>query len=190
MFWLQSAADALIDRLRERVTPHTFLIERDDVFEVKRTPSLVLQGPDLTEHEARRSMEPVVSKDIASLTYELDQPVRFYHADFEVILTCAKQAQLFELQAKVLDMFASLSYLDLSNGPKLGITEITPMGGLKKPNLSNLRQSVGRYRIEDVPLMPGETVTGKLITTVVTEFRDEDTSELIGERTYREEVQP
>ncbi len=39
-----------------------------------------------------------------------------------------------------------------------------PLGGLKRVNLSNLRQASGRCRIEDCPIYDGRVSTGKLAT--------------------------
>jgi hypothetical protein len=45
----------------------------------------------------------------------------------------------------------------------LNLTELTPLGGLKRVNLSNLRQASGRARIEDCPVYDGIVREGKLI---------------------------
>jgi hypothetical protein len=48
------------------------------------------------------------------------------------------------------------------------------MGGLGRVNLTNLRQSSGRYRIEDCPIYGGEVTTGKLATGLVIELAGQD----------------
>jgi len=54
----------------------------------------------------------------------------------------------------------------------LNLTEIVPLGGLRRVNLSNLRQSSGRCRIEDCPVYDGLVKTGPLIKDRRFEFRD------------------
>jgi len=54
----------------------------------------------------------------------------------------------------------------------LNITELVPLGGLRRVNLSDLRQSSGRCRIEDCPVYDGLVETGPLIRDRKFEFRD------------------
>lgn len=182
MSLLQLAADTLIDRLRAEVLEQTVLIATDDLHEVKRTPSLLLQGPKLQEHDERRSMDLLVSKDLEALTFEAERSPRFYHADFEVVLTCARQEELFSFQQKFMTFMQRTPWLIINESVKFALQEVTPLGGLNKPNLSNLRQAAGVYRIEDVPVFDGQVIEGKLCKTVVTEFRDAESGELISER--------
>jgi hypothetical protein len=49
------------------------------------------------------------------------------------------------------------------DGDRLPITELVPIGGLNRVNLSNLKQSSGRYRIEDCAVYGGQAVQGKLV---------------------------
>jgi len=46
------------------------------------------------------------------------------------------------------------------------------MGGLFRPNLSNLRQSAGRYRLEDVLVYDSSLTQGKLIIDRVFDYRE------------------
>ncbi len=53
---------------------------------------------------------------------------------------------------------------------ELPLTEVTPLGGGRRVNLSNLRQASGHLRIEDCPVGAADTLqtnTGKLILTPV-----------------------
>jgi hypothetical protein len=54
----------------------------------------------------------------------------------------------------------------------LNLTLLAPLGGLRRVNLSNLRQASGRCRIEDCPVYDDVVTEGKLIHTRVFEFRD------------------
>ena len=54
----------------------------------------------------------------------------------------------------------------------LNITELIPLGGLNRVNLSNLRQSSGKCRIEDCPIYDGLVRDGKLVRDVTFEIRD------------------
>lgn len=191
MSLLPLAIDTLIDRLRAEVLEQTVLISNDDLYEVKRTPSLLLQGPKLQENGRRRSMDLLVAKDKEALTFEAERSPRFYHADFEVLLTCARQEDLFVYQQKFLTFMQRTPWLIIDDSVKFALQEITPLGGLNKPNLSNLRQAAGVYRIEDVPVFDGQVIEGKLISKVVTEFRDLESGEIITEREVTsEEVTP
>lgn len=172
MSLLKLATDTLVDALRAAVCEHTVLVGRDDFFELKRSPSLILQGPKLEEHAERRTMDRLVETDRDAGTFTEQDFPRLYHADFEVILTCAKQEELFEKQQKLLSFVQRTPWLVVDEKTKFALVEMTPLGGLQKPNLSNLRQAVGIYRIEDVPVFGGEVREGKLITKAIFEFRD------------------
>ena len=54
----------------------------------------------------------------------------------------------------------------------LPLTELVPLGGLRRVNLSDLRQSSGRCRIEDCPVYDGQVESGPLIKDRAFEFRD------------------
>jgi hypothetical protein len=54
-------------------------------------------------------------------------------------------------------------------GP-LNLTERVPLGGLRRVNLSNLRQATGGLRMEDCPVYDGLVTHGKLIRDRTFEF--------------------
>ena len=67
---IRTVIETLIRLVQSEVLPEAVLVAPDDVFEVKRTPNLLLQGPTLHENAARRSMAPLIHKDVPSLSYE------------------------------------------------------------------------------------------------------------------------
>jgi hypothetical protein len=46
---------------------------------------------------------------------------------------------------------------------KFFLLEMVAIGGLDRPNFSNLRQAAGKYRIEDVPVFDHALEEGKLV---------------------------
>jgi hypothetical protein len=129
----------------------------------------------LVEDKPRRTMAQEIVKDTDTLTFESRPYPRLYHLDFDFVATTAKEAELVDLVARIVGFFAFHREIEIPpDGDKLALTEVTPMGGLGRVNLTNLRQSSGRYRIEDCPIYGGEVTTGKLATGLVIELAGQD----------------
>jgi len=173
---LQLVVESFIRLVRSEIHPETVLMAADDVFEVTATPSVVLQGPTLTEDTARRTQSCLVVPDKAALTYEECRQPRLYHLDFDIIITTAKQQELLELIEKMARFHQLHTVIPVGEYGALNLTEATPLGSLKRVNLSNLRQASGRCRIEDCPVYDGLVRSGKLIAVVDTQTFMENTN--------------
>ena len=181
---IRTVIETLIRLVQAEVLPEAVLVAPDDVFEVKRTPSLLLQGPTLVENSGRRTQARLFEKDIPSLSYEECRHPRLYHLDFDLILTTAAEGDLLELGEKVTCFFQLYPVLPIGQDGTLNLTELVPLGGLRRVNLSNLRQSSGRLRIEDCPVYDGRVTQGKLIRDRTFEFRGQTSTELTETRTF------
>lgn len=53
----------------------------------------------------------------------------------------------------------------------LNLTELVSLGGLKRVNLSNLRQASGRCRIEDCPVFDGRVIIGPLVKEILLDIK-------------------
>ena len=168
---LRLAVEALIRLAQDVILAGAVLVPPDDLFEVTATPSLMIQGPTIGENRNRRSEAHRVARDLASLTYRRCKTPRFYHLDFELVLTAADTATLLDFQEKVARFFQQHPSIHIEDRGSLNLTELTPMGGLKRVNLSDLRQSAGRCRIEDCPVFDGMIQSGPLIRDRRFEFR-------------------
>ncbi len=165
-----SAAEELVRLFKREVHENAQLIAADDVFEVKATPSLLLQGPTLTENGRRRSLTRYVEKDLPGLTYAESKAPRLYHLDFDIIVTTASQLELLALQEAVARLYQAHPAIAIGDVGSLNLTELIPVGGLRRVNLSNLRQASGRARVEDCPVYDGQIHHGKLIRDRTFEF--------------------
>lgn len=56
------------------------------------------------------------------------------------------------LTGRVACLYQQHPVLPVDDIGTLPLTELTPLGGFRRVNLSNLRQSSGRLRIEDCPV--------------------------------------
>ena len=172
MFSVRDAVGTFIRLVQGEIAPQAALVPPDDVVEIPRVPSLLLHGPTLVENKARRTMAKEIVKDTDALTYEERPYPRFYHLDFEFTATTAKEAELVDLVTKIVTFFAFHRELEVPpDGEKLNLAELTPMGGLARVNLTNLKQSSGKYRIEDCPVYGDEVETGGLIVTRTFEYQ-------------------
>lgn len=106
----------------------------------------------------------LTKRNEADLTFEQCRHPRLYHLDFDVIVTTGKEAELLDLTEKLARFYQLHPMLAVDEHGSLAITELVPLGGLKRVNLSNLRQASGKCRIEDCPVYDGRVVTGKLAT--------------------------
>ena len=163
MYSVRDVVENFVRLIKSEILQEAVLVPPDQAFEVQRTPSLLIQGPRLIENKTRRTMAKEIVKDIDALTFEEREYPRFYHLDFDVVATTAKEAELIDLVAGIVVFFAFHREIEiLQDGDRLNLTELVPMGGLNRVNLTNLRQSSGRYRIEDCAVYGGEVVEGKL----------------------------
>ncbi len=170
MYSLREVIDAFIRKLQAEITPQAVLINKNDLFETTDIPSLVIQGPEVIENKERRSQAKEILKDTDTLAYEERNYPRFYHFDFDFILTTGTEPELLDLQEKIIKFFLNNLELAVNEDDKVVLVELTPMGGLFRPNLSNLRQSAGKYRIEDVLVYDDNLVQGKLIVDRTFEY--------------------
>ena len=160
---IRPVTETLLRLAKEEIDPKVVLVASDDVFEVPKVPSVVFQGPTLTENRDRRTMALLVERSIPDLTYQKTRAPRLYHLDFDVVVTAPHEGELLDLTEKVSRFYQLFPILFLAGRGSLNLTELVPVGGLARVNLSNLRQSTGRLRIEDCPIYDGHVETGKLI---------------------------
>jgi hypothetical protein len=181
---IRTAIETFIRLVQAEVLPDAVLVAPDDSFEVKRTPSLLLQGPTLVENAARRTQARLIQKDTASFSYEECRHPRLYHLDFDLILTTDTEVELLEIGERVARFFQLFPVLPIGQEGTLNLTELVPLGGLRRVNLSNLRQASGRLRVEDCPVYDGRTVQGKLIRDRTFVFQGQSPTELSETRTF------
>ena len=172
MFSVRDVVETFVRLVKAEITANAVLVPPDDVVEVPRLPSLLLHGPMLAEDKPRRTMAKEIVKDTDALTYEERPYPRFYHLDFDITATTAKEAELVDLVAEVVAFFAFHREIEIPpDGEELNLTELTPMGGLARVNLTNLKQSSGKYRIEDCPVYAETVETGGLIVTRIFDYQ-------------------
>jgi hypothetical protein len=156
---------------KAEIDPKAVLVAADDAFEVKDVPSVILQGPTLTENRDRRTMVRIIEKQVADLTYTETRSPRLYHLDFDLVVTTGKESELLDLTERIARFYQRFPELTIPDRGALNVTELVPLGGLARVNLSNLRQSSGRLRIEDCPVWDGRVEVGKLIRDRIFEMR-------------------
>jgi len=169
---IRIVVESFIRLVKTEIDPDAVLVAADDAFEVPKVPSLILQGPTLVENGDRRTQARMVEKDVPNLSYEECRYPRLYHLDFDVIVTAAHEGELLDLQEKVARFYQRYPVLTVEDRGTINLTELTPLGGLRRVNLSDLRQSSGRCRIEDCPVYDGVVETGPLVKDRRFEFRD------------------
>ncbi|MCL4500212.1 MAG: hypothetical protein M1335_08300 [Chloroflexi bacterium] len=159
---LREVVESFVRLAKSEIHPGAVLVASDDVFEVTDVPSVVLQGPALSEDGARRTPAMLTRRNEADLTFEQCRYPRLYHLDFDIIVTTGKESELLDLTERVARFYLLHPVLNVGARGPLNLTELAPLGGLKRVNLSNLRQASGRCRIEDCPIYDGRIEHGKL----------------------------
>jgi hypothetical protein len=160
---IQTATEALVRLAKQAIYPDAVLVLPDDLFEVQRTPSVILQGPKLAENRFRRSQTHLFAKDVADLSFEECRFPRLYHLDFDLVVTVDRESELLQFHESVSRFLQLNPMITVADQGELNLTELVPLGGLARVNLSNLRQSSGRLRIESCPVYDGEIRNGRLI---------------------------
>lgn len=159
---MREVVESFIRLVKAEIHPNAVLVSSEDVFEVTKTPSFVLQGPMITENADRRTLAKMVTRHSDELTYDERNHPRLYHLDFDLIATTATEGELLDLMEKVARFYQLHPVLPSG----LSMTELVPLGGFKRVNLSNLRQASGRCRIEDCPVYDGKVRSGRLATGI------------------------
>ena len=177
MSTIQAATETLIRLAKHAIHPDIVLVFSDDLFEVQRTPSVILQGPKLTEDRLRRSQARLFEKDMADLSFEECCFPRLYHLDFDLVVTVDREAELLQFHEAVSRFIQLNTVIPIADKGELNLTELVPLGGLTRVNLSNLRQSSGRLRIESCPVYDGEIRNGRLIRDCTFQFHGDVTEE-------------
>jgi len=165
---IRLATEALIRLFQVEIDPHTLLVAADDVFEATEVPALLLQGPTPVEDARRRTLARWTEKDQSAMTFRSGRHPRLYHLDFELIASAGDERSLLTLVGNVAALYQRRPLLQVLDLGALPLTEVTPLGGWRRVNLSNLRQASGRLRLEDCPVGDADalqTETGRLIRT-------------------------
>lgn len=163
---MREVVETFIRLAKSEIHASVVLVASDDMFEVSNVPSVILQGPTLMENGDRRTQAMLTRRSREELSFEQCRHPRLYHLDFDVVVTTGQEADLLDLTEKLARFYQLHPMLLVGEHGSLNITELVPLGGLKRVNLSNLRQSSGRCRIEDCPVYDGRVITGKLATGV------------------------
>lgn len=95
-------------------------------------------------------------KNSADLSFEECRFPRLYHLDFDLVVTVDHESELLQFQEAVSRFLQLNPVISIVNKGELNMTELVPLGDLARVNLSNLRQSSGRLRIESCPVYDGE----------------------------------
>lgn len=175
---IQTVTESLIRLLKAEVHAECVLVASDDVFEVKKLPSLLLQGPSPSENHLRRCHSTHFELNQADLTTKQSRYPRYYNLDFDLVVTTGHEAELLQFQEKVSAFFAEHPEIEIGTFGKLNLTEIAPLGSGRRVNLSNLRQSSGKFRIEDCPVFSGKETEGRMISNVKVAFSGDAQSEI------------
>ncbi|HOV76253.1 MAG TPA: hypothetical protein PK967_20060 [Candidatus Hydrogenedentes bacterium] len=172
MTLLREVVESFIRLVKAEVASNAVLVPPDDVFEITKVPSFILQGPTPSEDGARRCPAPLLADDRATMTFTETAHPRLYHLDFDLVATAGDAASVLDMQEKTTRFFQTHLLLPVGDRGELNLTLLIPLGGWRRVNLSNLRQVSGRCRIEDCPVYDDEVREGRLIHTRVFEFRD------------------
>ncbi len=149
---IRLATEALIRLLKTEIDPDAVLMAADDVFEAVQVPALLLQGPTLTEDARRRTLAHWTARDQATMTFTGGAYPRLYHLDFDLVVSTGTERTLLTLTGQVATLYQRYPMLAVNGLGALPLTELTPLGGMRRVNLSNLRQASGRLRLEDCPV--------------------------------------
>lgn len=172
MTLLREVVETFIRLVKAEIAPNAVLVSPNDVFDVPKVPSLVLQGPTPVEDAARRCPAPLLCGDRDAMTFMETAHPRLYHLDFDLIATAGDGPSVIDMQEKAVRFFQAHSTLSIGDRGALNLTLLVPLGAGCRVNLSNLRQASGRCRIEDCPVYGDAVREGKLIDTRIFEFRD------------------
>ena len=169
---LRAVVEKMMGLIQADILPGATIVPADDPFEIKATPSLLVQGPTLTQDLERRSMAKICETNLTDNSYVMGLSPAYYNLDFDIVVNTSNVQTLLDLQEKCALFFRQHAVLTVSSELSLRITELVPVGGFSKINLSNLRRAAGRFRIEDFPVFSGDFYAGKLILKRTIEYQN------------------
>lgn len=177
---INAAQEAFLAFLRAKIIKRVVVTEEGDHLEITDPPVLVLVGPNVQENRALRGMQEIaVSVNLDAGTYEGQRrPPRYYSVEYQLLLFSADGERLAKYRDRILQRFPDNPHVEYqvevgADGlfdVKADLVEVTAMGSFRRPNLSNLKQVSGIYRLENVPVFSDEVFTGKLVTKVTVEM--------------------
>ena len=165
---IRLVTETLLRLLKTEIATDAVLVAADDVFEATRVPALLLQGPLLIEDAPRRTLASWAACDRDAMTFVGGRYPRLYHLDFDLVVSTGTERDLLTLTGKLAFLYQRFPVLAVEGIGSLPLTELTPLGGMRRVNLSNLRQASGRCRIEDCPVGDDATLAtgeGHLVGT-------------------------
>ena len=171
MTLLREVVETFIRLIKPEIAPNAVLVPADDVFEVPKVASFVLQGPTPVEDAARRCPAPLLLDDRDAMTFTETAHPRLYHLDFGLVATAGDAPSVLDIQETTTRFFQTHPTLPVGERGALNLTLLVPLGGWRRVNLSNLRQVSGRCRVEDCPVYDDTVREGRLIHTRIFEFR-------------------
>ncbi len=139
---IRTVTETLIRKIKADIRPGAVLVLPDDLFEVQRTPSVILQGPNLSENKQRRSLSRLIEKDIENLSFEDCAFPRLYHLDFDLVVTVGREAELLDFHEAVSRFLQCTPVLPIDDKGSLNLTELAPLGGLTA-SVAEMRSKLG-----------------------------------------------
>ena len=103
--FIRKSVETLVRELQTDVLEHTVLVPPNEYYEIKHMPSLLVIGPKMEENRAKRVSEKIIVIDRDALTYTERNWPRFYHLDFDFVLTAGNGMELLELQESLISFF-------------------------------------------------------------------------------------
>ncbi len=128
MSTIQTATETLIRLAKQAIDPDTVLVFKNDLFEVQSTPSVILQGPKLTEDRLRRSQKRLFEKDTTDLSFEECRFPRLYHLDFDLMVTVDREAELLQFHELVSRFLQLNPVIAVATQGELNLTELELRG--------------------------------------------------------------
>ena len=165
---------AALIRLLKTVEPNT-AITHGRVLELKTLPSLVLEGPALSEIRAMRSQAKITAKDLANKAYVREKAPRWYNLSFNVTIGAEKYADILD-RIEALSRLAQRSNLIAAKQEGTGRERAyawdwqTIPSSAGAPNFSGVYNAAGRLTIYAVEAYSDIQETGPLIMSIELDF--------------------
>ena len=110
----------------------------DDVFEVTKVPSLVVQGSVVVEDFARRCPAHLLVKQDEPEGYVERAHPRLYHLDFDLSATAGTVRGCWSCRRRWRGFFQAHTVLPVRELEALNLTLLVSLGRLRRVNPSNL----------------------------------------------------
>lgn len=170
------ATRALIQALKQKVTPNVSITTHTDMLELASLPALVLFTPDLQRVRLNDDSCETVVRNLATGSATIYPPAPTYDATFDLEVVSDSTIKVLDLGEKFNTWAERNPYLTVGDYsfPLMVLEPMGKAGSGSFPERDNIRRLRGRIVVQGIEVPPDEGDSGKLVRDLELGWRNEN----------------